>query len=271
MRFHHDFHVHTIYSNDTSKKATVENYVAKALELGLQKVGFAEHFWDENVPGANPWYQALHFDHVAQVREDMKPFADCGLQMYFGCEVEYDAASRKPAITAEVAEKFDFVIVPNSHSHVTMPKEYYDVKEKHKDFILDAFRNIISCDVSRYVNGIAHPFSLVRCPYPCDDLIELVSDDEFKALFADTAKAGIALEINMGSYLGGLGQLGLDISRAEECQLMRMFRIAKAEGCHFFFGSDAHASSHMENHQYTDVLADLLGLTEADIMPIARK
>lgn len=271
MLFDHDFHVHTIYSNDTSKKATVENYIPAAKAMGLKKVGIAEHFWDDRVPCDDPWYQVLTFQHVSQVREDMKPFADCGIQLYFGCEVEYDAKNRKPALTPEVAEQFDFVIVPNSHSHVTMPKEYYDVKEKHAAFILDAFRNIISCDVSRYVNAIAHPFSLVRCPYPCDDLIELVSDDEFKALFADTARAGIALEINMGSYLGGLGRLGLDITRADECQLMRMFRLAKAEGCRFFFGSDAHAPSHLENHEHTDVLADLLGLTEDDIMPIARK
>jgi histidinol phosphatase-like PHP family hydrolase len=70
--------------------------------------------------------------------------------------------------------------------------------------------------------------------------------------------------------LGGLHQLGLDISRAADCQLMRMFRIAKAEGCKFFFGSDAHAPSHMENLRHTDVLADILELTMDDIMTIAR-
>jgi len=271
MRYRHDFHIHTVHSGDASKKATVEAYVAAAKEMGLTQLGFAEHFWDDRVEGAFPFYVPQTFAKVSQTREEIKQIQDPGMELYFGCEVEYDPAHNAPALTPEIAEQFDFVIVPNSHSHETMPKEYYDDKEKHKDFILDAFKNIISCPVSKYVTGIAHPFSLVRCPYLCDDLISLVSDDEFKALFAQTAEKGIALEINMGSYLGGLRRLGLGLENAGDCQLMRMFRLAKAEGCKFFFGSDAHSVSHLENLQHTDVLADCLGLTDNDLASIVKK
>lgn len=269
MRYNHDFHVHSIYSSDTSKKATVENYMVEAQRLGLKKVGFAEHFWDDRVEGAFPFYRTQTFEFVSQVRAGIEACRGQGIKLYFGCEAEYDPAHKAPALTPQVAEQFDFVIVPNSHSHETMPKEYYDNKEKHKDFILEAFYNIICCDVSRYVTAIAHPFSLVRCPYPCDDLVELVSDDEFKRLFAKTAEKGIAIEINMGSFLGGLHRLGLELDRAGDCQLMRMFRLAKAEGCKFLFGSDAHATSHMDNLIHTDALADCLGLQDCDIAPIA--
>lgn len=269
MKFNHDLHVHTIYSSDTSGKATVENYMVEAQRLGIKKMGFAEHFWDDRVEGAFPFYRTQTFAFVSQVRQGIEACRGQGIELLFGCEAEYDPVHKAPALTAEVAEQFDFVIVPNSHSHETMPKAYYNNKEKHKDFILEAFYNIIRCDVSPYVNAIAHPFSLVRCPYSCDDLVALVSDDEFKRLFAETARKGIALEINMGSYLGGLYQLGLELDRAADCQLMRMFRLAKAEGCRFIFGSDAHAPSHLDNLVHTDVLAECLGLTEQDIAPFA--
>lgn len=271
MSFYHDFHVHTVYSNDTSKKATVENYVAKAKELGLKKLGFAEHFWDDTIAGAFPFYVPLTFQHVSQLRQDLEAFRDQGIELFFGCEVEYDPAHKAPALSEAVAEQFDFVIVPNSHSHETMPKEYYEDKRKHADFILDAFWNILRSPVSRYVHGVAHPFSLVRSPYPCDDLIELVSDSQFADLFGCAAEKGVALEVNIGSLMGGLRQKGLTLETAGESQLIRMLRLGKKAGCKFFIGSDAHATSHLENHQHEDAFIDLLALTEEDIMPIARK
>jgi HisJ family histidinol phosphate phosphatase len=271
MIFDHDFHIHTVYSNDTSKKATVEAYVTKAKELGLKKLGFAEHFWDDTVPGAFPFYVPLTFAHVSQLREDIAQFRNQGVELFFGCEVEYDPVHRAPALSEAVAEQFDFVIVPNSHSHETMPKEYYDQKHKHAEFILNAFWDILRSPVSRYVTGVAHPFSLVRSPYPCDDLIELVSDSRFADLFGCAAEKGVALEVNVGSLMGGLHQKGLTLETAEESQLIRMLRLGKQAGCKFFIGSDAHAVGHLENHQYADAFADLLGLTQEDIMPMARK
>lgn len=270
MRFPHDMHIHTFWSGDASKKGTVANYVAAGKERGLKKMGFAEHFWDDRVEGAFPFYVPQTFAKVSQTRDEIKAMGDCGVELCFGCEVEYDPVHKAPALTPEIAEQFDFVIVPNSHSHETMPKEYYADKAKHKDFILGAFNDIISCDVSRYVCGIAHPFSLCRCEYPCDDLVCLISDDEFKDLFARTAEKGIALEFNIGSFMGGLGRLGLELEQAGDCQLMRMFRIAKAEGCKFFFGTDAHGLGHLEGLDLMDPLADCLGLTEDDIAPFAR-
>ena len=143
MLFDHDFHVHTIYSNDTSKKATVENYIPAAKAMGLKKVGIAEHFWDDTIEGAFPFYVPLTFQHVSQVRRELVEFSGQGVELFFGCEVEYDPVHHAPALSPKVAEQFDFVIVPNSHSHETMPKAYYDDKPMHKDFIMNAFRDII--------------------------------------------------------------------------------------------------------------------------------
>ena len=55
----------------------------------------------------------------------------------------------------------------------------------------------------------------------------------------------------------------------DRCQLTRMFRLAKAEGCKFIFGSDAHAPSHMACFEHADLLAQTLELQDEDIAPIA--
>ena len=94
--------------------------------------------------------------------------------------------------------------------------------------------------------------------------------EEFADLFGAAAEKGIALEINVGSLMGGLRQKGLTLETAEESQLIRMLRLGKQAGCKFFFGSDSHATGHMEGLANAPAFAQLLALTEDDIMPLAR-
>jgi histidinol phosphatase-like PHP family hydrolase len=49
-----------------------------------------------------------------------------------------------------------------------------------------------------------------------------------------------------------------------------MFRLAKECGCKFTFGSDAHDSSQHEFYGNAQILADILGLKETDILEICR-
>ena len=80
----------------------------------------------------------------------------------------------------------------------------------------------------------------------------------------------MALEINVGSLMGGLHQKGLTLETAHNSQLIRMLQLGKQAGCKFFIGSDSHAAGHMDGLQNAPVFVQLLGLTEADIMPLAR-
>ena len=80
----------------------------------------------------------------------------------------------------------------------------------------------------------------------------------------------MALEINVGSLMGGLNQKGLTLETAHNSQLIRMLRLGKQAGCKFFIGSDSHATGHMDGLQNAPAFVQLLGLTEADIMPLAR-
>ena len=59
-----------------------------------------------------------------------------------------------------------------------------------------------------------------------------------------------------------------DISTLDED--IRMFRLAKECGCKFTFGSDAHVISEHTNYSNADMVAEILGLSENDIAPIAR-
>lgn len=264
MKITHDFHIHTNLSLCAEKDATVEYYVQRAEEIGLTKLGFSNHFWDSAVEGANGFYVPQNWEHVERLRAELEQVKSETVRTYFGCEAEYDPVHRGVAMTEETAERFDYIVVPNSHTHMTMPKECYEPYRKHADFMVQAYEDILNSSVSRYITAMAHPFEAVCCPYDYSILIDIIPDDRFKRLFDRTAGKGIAVEINIGNYHE------LEDQDIEKCAQIRMFRIAKECGCKFLFGSDAHNRRRHDSYGHADVLADLLELREEDIADIAR-
>ena len=265
MHITHDFHTHTVYSSDTGKSATFPLYISRAKKLGMTHLGFAEHFWDDSIEGAFPFYRPLTREHMMRARQEFESYKNDDVRLYFGCEVEYDPVHKAHALTEATAEMFDFVLVPHSHSHETMPKEYYDDPKKHCDFLVDAYNNIIDSNVSRYITAMAHPFSLVRCPYPCGVLIDMVSDDTFKRMFGKTAQKGIAVEINTSCVFHNI-----TFETLESSPHMRLFDLAKECGCKFLFGSDSHSSGSLEVLDQANAICEILKLDENDIASIAR-
>lgn len=263
MQIRHDFHIHTHLSRCAKETATVEGYLDHAKRLGLRKLGFSDHFWDEKIEGANTFYQPQNLAHVLSLKPTLEAAAAEGIQLFFGCETEYDPVHHGVAITEETAEQFDFILVPNSHTHMMMPKDFYQPYEKHIEFMINAFHEILDSPVSRYITAIAHPFEAVACPYDKTILIDMISDDTFKRLFSKSAEKNVAFEINVSSMLHKTPE------QIESAPQMRMFRIARDCGCKFIFGSDAHGMQSHSRYENATLVANLLALTPDDIVNIA--
>ncbi len=272
MKITHDFHIHTSLSYCANETATVDNYIEHAKRLGLKKIGFANHFWDENIdiPENNETgyeitgYKYYPQSHLAQLKPELQKVKDAGIQVFYGCEVEYDLPHRGVSITEAVAETFDFILMPNSHTHMTMPTEFYHPYEKHIDFMFQACEDALKSPVSRYITAMAHPFMAVCAPYDRDLLYDLIPDDRFRRLFDAMAEKGIAFEINTADMEGKTSE------EIENGPSFRMFRLAKECGCQFLFGSDAHSNSSHNFYENASIVAKLLGLTEKDLLEIAR-
>lgn len=264
MKIKHDFHIHTSLSLCANETATLDNYIENAKMLGLEKIGIANHFWDEKIPDCFDFYRVQNYERVEKIKPEIEAKKTDGLKIYFGCETEYDSHRGDVAICEETAEKFDFILVPNSHTHITMPQDLYEPYEKHVEFMIKAYEDIINSKVSKYITAIAHPFEAVCCPYDKEILINMISDDTFKRLFDKTAEKGIAFEINVSSMKNRT------IEEIESCAMIRMFNLAKECGCKFIFGSDAHTNSVHSRYSNAQYTAELIGLKETDILEIAR-
>ena len=197
MKIEHDFHIHTDLSICANETATLDNYIEIAKKLGLKKLGIANHFWDSKIDGAFDFYKIQDFSHISKLKPEIEKANTAGLKIYFGAEAEYDPNHHDVSVTEEVAEQLDFLIVPNSHTHITMPRDFYESYDKHIDFMIKAYKDIINSKVSKYITAVAHPFCAVCCPYDREILLNMISDDTFKRLFDETANKGIAFELNV--------------------------------------------------------------------------
>lgn len=271
MKIEHDFHIHTDLSLCAKKTATVENYIEQAKKNGLNKLGFANHFWDEKIKGVfdprnlgvKEFYETQNFEYLSKIKPQISKAESEGIKMYFGCEAEYDFAGRGVGITEETAEKFDFIVVSNSHTHMTMPKELYEPYEKHAEFMITAYEDILDSNVSKFITAVAHPFGAVCCPYDQHILMDMISDDCYKRLFDKTANKGIAFEINLGGFQNRTKE------EIETCSELRLYRLAKNCGCKFIFGSDAHCDTDHDTYFKADIIADFLELSQKDLADIA--
>lgn len=264
MKITHDFHIHTTLSLCAKETATLEHYINKAKELGLKKIGIANHMWDAAIPGANRWYQKQSYAHISQIREELAAIDTQGVEVYIGCETEYCADGHRIALSEAVAEQLDFVLAPNSHTHLAMPKEYYEPYQKHVDFMLKAWFDILTCDVSKYVTAIPHPFMAVCCPYDFRILMGMITDAQYRECFSLAKEKNVAIEINPHHYAK------FSLSRVYEDEFMRMNQIAKVCGCKFIIGSDAHTNVGHDQFHYAYIAASLLELSDEDIADIAR-
>lgn len=264
MKITHDFHVHTKLSICANETATVENYIAHAKRLGIQKIGFSDHFGAKDIPNARGFYRAHPYEHNAELKDTLAALHEPDIKFYFGCETEYHTPKRDIALTEEEAEKFEFILVPNSHTHMIMPKDYIGNYDKHVEFMIMAYEDILNSPLSRYVTAMAHPFDVCCHTYGSDVLIPMISDDTFKRLFDQTAEKNIAFEINI-SYTKNMTPAQI----ADDCHI-RMFRLAKECGCKFIFGSDAHDSSQHDFYPNAEIISDILDIKEDDLAEICR-
>ncbi len=274
MKITHDFHIHTKLSLCAGPNGgTLQGYLKNAKELGLTTLGFADHFWDAGVgfdslylPSKNeeavPWYyKTQNFEHIYELKKEIDATDTGDIRVLFGAEGEYDPVNHGVAVTEEIAEQLDFLIVPNSHTHMMMDKALYTPFEAHRDYMVKAIEEIATCPMAKYVKAIAHPFNAVQTTIQDEQtILSLTDDDTFKRVFTLMAEKDIAYEINTSSMHSVFG----NISNPEHH--VRMYRLAKECGCKFSFGSDAHSERGQLKHpEYSQKLVDLLGLTEDDI------
>ncbi|MBQ8409690.1 MAG: PHP domain-containing protein [Clostridia bacterium] len=259
FKFDHDYHIHShlsLCSNDPEQSN--ERILQYAKENGLKKICLTDHFWDASVAGAPDWYKKQDMEHILQA----KPLPESeGIEFLFGAETEFNR-KHVVATAKETFDELDFVIIPTTHLHMrglTITEEDYQSNDARGRIWVSRMDALLDQDLPFHKIGIAHlacPLFDNRSRQHYLDSLSLIPSDEMERVFAKAAEVGVGIELNFGD---------MKCTDDEADTVLRMFRIAKAQGCKFYCGSDAHhPKTLMQAKEVFERAIDRLELTEND-------
>lgn len=261
FKIDHDLHIHSSLSScSPDAEQTPINILKYAKEMGFSKICITDHFWDNKVDGASPWYKPQDFEHISKA---LPLPTDESVKFYFGCETEMDK-NLNLAIDDDKYSKLDFIIVPTSHLHnpgYTIDESIVTAKQRAEFYMS---RNHALCDMKLPFHkvGLAH-FTSALITWggegSVDDALDYITDSEYHELFSRVAKLGMGVELNTS------------VAEAKKESVLRPYRIARKCGCKFYLGSDAHSrKGFVDVRERFSAIVDALDLTEDDKFTFAK-
>ena len=204
-----------------------------AKQNNLKSICITDHFWDENVACKDrSFYIGQDFAHISQSLP--LPQVD-GIEFLFGAEGDVDRDFIL-GVSKECLEKFDFFVIATTHFHMgvfSAPEEYLTSPEKRAEAWVKKLDYVLSLDLPFHKIGIAH----LACTGVAPDhdtwiaTLDAIPEAELVRVFKKCAELGVGIEINAGD---------MNYNVADEDSILRIFRVAKAQGCKFYLGSDCH-------------------------------
>ena len=258
-KFDHDYHIHSCLSSCSRRaEQTAENILKYALENRLESICITDHFWDKEIPGSSKWYAEQDFDHISQIKP--LPQAD-SCKFMFGCEGEMGKLFEL-SVPKERYGDFDFIIIPTTHLHMTKytitPEDAASIKRRAELWV-QRFDALMEKDLPWGKVGVAHLATGLINHNSREDffkVLDLISDEDMHRLFAKAKDIGLGIELN---------QDDMNFSDSEQDKILRMFKIAKHQGCKFYLGSDSHTPEGFKNAASVFERAiKLLDLQESD-------
>ena len=265
----HDLHIHSFGSMcSKAPEQTPERILQYAVDEGLTTIGLSDHFWDETVPmprgGWGPdFYTSQNWPHI---REQLPLPKKEGVRFLFGAEVDM-TLDGTVGVSEERLAELDFCLISISHFHCTdftIRAEDAATAEGKARVLLDKLESLLARPLPWHKIGLAHllgqKVSGGDPEFHCQ-VIRLVQGERLTALFKKAAALGVGIELNTATFNFG--------SEAEREAVTGFYAHAKACGCKFYFGSDAHAPFQSEHHkERAQAMANALELTEVDIFRI---
>ncbi len=265
----HDLHIHSggsLCSGDPEQ--TPERILQYAADEGYTTVALTDHFWDEAVPipeggWGRDFYSSQNYPHICKNLPLPKRE---GIRFLFGVEAEM-THDGTVGLTLERCADLDFVLISISHFHMTDFTILADAAATpagRATALLDKLETVLSLPLPWHKIGLSHltgPKLGGGDPDAHCEVLRLVQGERLTALLKKAAALGVGIELNTSTFVFG--------NAAEEEAVTAFYAHAKACGCKFFFGSDAHGPGHFLPHRdRAQRMADSLALTEADIFRV---
>ena len=236
-----DLHVHTDLSPCAARDASVRAQLEAARELGIETIGFSNHYWDSEIPGANEWYAPLDTDHLMKIRDEIAALEDdFGIRILVGAEVE---APGFLALSAKNAPKFDYILISSSHLHHPdlMTGLRAVTPEDVRLILVERFlKTVAEASELGVPASVAHPFHPLGHSTEVEaEAVDGITDRMLSEILSFAAKRGVGIEAHWPTMRYG-SEEGIVAPHSA-----RFLRIARSVGCRFTMGSDSHSPKHL--------------------------
>ena len=155
--------------------------------------------------------------------------------------------------------EFDFIIVATTHMHFHSPEPDNSNPEYRAKLWVERLEAVLNMDLPFEKIGIAHLacFLINRSgKEEYRDTLRKIPAEDMERLFKKAAALGVGIELNKDDFVY------FDYAGEE---ILRIFKVAKACGCKFYLGSDAHHPEEFGNAKRRfEKMIELLELTEED-------
>lgn len=177
-------------------------------------------------------------------------------------------ASLMPELGEERARKL-MDAVPEAEIAAMLGERTDAVVAYNADFMYHSFLSLMANSEFQKLSRttptiVAHTFS--PCGFSKDlqkRMVEAVSDEQYLECFSIAAKMGVGIEINTGAFKFSENDF------VDE-PMIRVMKLAKAAGCKFTFGTDAHSLAGLDKIRMADRITELCDINEADVMEFVR-
>ncbi len=252
----HDLHIHShlsLCSNDPGQ--STEAILRYGDENAFQTLCLTDHMWDSAIPGVEgmDFYERQPYEHIAKALP--LPVSD-KVRFLFGCETDLDRHLTL-GISRKTMDKLAFIIIPTTHLHMGgFTCNGDEGVEARAKLWCTRFEAVLDMDLPFHKIGIAHLTCGLMHRGHHIEVLNAIPVEEYHRLFANAAKIGVGIELNFNSF---------EFTGDDLDTMLLPYRIAKEEGCRFYFGSDAHHPAELASAKANfENIVDLLLLTEAD-------
>lgn len=256
-----DLHIHSMLSICSGEpEQNARNILKYAKKYNIKTICLTDHYWDERVPlntAVNWWYEKQNHGYISQ---SLPLPEDDSVNFLFGCEADMDSDNRI-GVSPSRYDDFDFIIVSTTHfHHMTGPKWENPTPTELATHWVERFEAVLNSELPFGKVGIAHLTCelITKTSEEYFEVLSSLSDEKLNELFKKASKKGLGIELNFGSKL-------FEYNSEELEKVMRIYKIAKSQGCKFYLGSDAHHPKDFDGViKRFEKIIDILELTEDD-------
>lgn len=262
MFIDHDLHIHSNLSGCAGALGitqTPENILKYAEKNRFNTICVTDHFWDGAVYGD----AAEGEKTMAHIKSALPLPQTESVRFLFGCETDMDR-SNTIGLAPEHYKDFDFIIIPTTHFHLTGHTILgTETMEERAALWCSRLDHVLEQNLPFHKVGIAHlTLTAIMSEGRHRDVLQYITDEEYIRLFRKAADRGCGIELNFDWRSASEEELAVQL---------RVYRIAKEEGCRFYLGSDAHYLAAFEGmYENFSRITDLLQLDDRHKFTVER-